>query len=440
MVARNCRICLVVLALVALAGVGIASTAAADSVPAQLTATSQPTVTATEIAGYQRDFAVDAATATAHLELQARGRPMVDAVRTAQGDDYAGVWFDNQEGRFKVGMVPGADPAPVQAILAADDLTDETDLVPVDNTWSQLQAAESGLLRSTSDLMAQRKARVGIDPTTNSVLIEVADGVSDATVSALTPGGTRAAASSDDVNVEVRRKPAAALAVQTTACSAPDCDRPLRGGVRIQNTVDGCSMGALTTRGGSYYIMTAGHCVRTGGTWTAFTSAGTPEDIGSAGGWLFDGTYGDIGAINVSSSSYWIYAGWVPETAAWNVDLDHGTTGSAYSYVGEFTCHFGQSTLNPLSGAACGTTTAVSTYGNYAPSSYVGPLSENTACVLPGDSGGTVEDGNTVVGIVSGGSFGGTGPYYCISGGVMLYEEAPSGAAWLGGLTIATIF
>ena len=127
-----------------------------------------------------------------------------------------------------------------------------------------------------------------------------------------------------------------------------------------------------------------------------------------------------------------VMVGWTPETAAWNVDLDHHTRWITAGYQNEFTCHFGRSTLNPGSGVACGSTGSMGIYVNYSGFGTVGPLDQNNACTLGGDSGGPVIDGNYLVGFTS----GGTGT--CTSGHTMVFQEAPTAAGTLGGLTIAT--
>jgi hypothetical protein len=133
-------------------------------------------------------------------------------------------------------------------------------------------------------------------------------------------------------------------------------------------------------------------------------------------------------------------AGWTPETAAWNVDLDHVTTGVSAGYYNEFTCHFGKSTGNPLSGAACGRTIVQNTYMNWTGYGYgpmVGPVDVSTSCGLPGDSGGPYVDGSTIIGFASAGSTTGS---VCPANPVSYFQEAPTAAGTLGGLTIATTF
>jgi hypothetical protein len=380
--------------------------------------------------------------AASHLAVQAKGAGMVAELRNALGSDFAGVWFDNKTGRFHIGIVNDNDRPAVTNVLAARDLVNDTDLDAVKYTWDELAAAETGVTRRISVYASSHTARVGIDPSVNGLTVDVASDAAQQDVASFAtttgPAG--------DVPVRMHRVAPAALDVTPDACVFPNCDHPLRGGVRIENDqiiqcsngtwacVTGCSEGALAVRSGSTFIITAGHCIKAGGTWEAQQANGVPHNIGPSGGSFVDASRGDAGAINVSNSSWWMQSGWTPETAAWNVDLDHPTTGSDYGYVGEFTCHFGYATGNPPDGSACGTTTAQNVYNiYYARWGQVSPLDVSTACSMEGDSGGPVIDGNVIVGFVSGGYCGG-------SGQEMVFEEAPNAASWLGGLTIATIF
>jgi hypothetical protein len=158
-------------------------------------------------------------------------------------------------------------------------------------------------------------------------------------------------------------------------------------------------MGALATGGGTTFVMTAGHCGV--GTWssTHFTT-GQDHSIGtSSANHRVYGAAGDLQTIPVSAGSFWNIAGWVPESVIWGYATDWTHQGKAWSYVGENTCWTGHTST----GCAIVTDLAWGTY--YADGTWVGGLTRalyTTGCVTGGTSGGSVQDGHTILGIVSG--------------------------------------
>ncbi|GAA4493603.1 hypothetical protein GCM10023191_031280 [Actinoallomurus oryzae] len=167
----------------------------------------------------------------------------------------------------------------------------------------------------------------------------------------------------------------------------------LSGGDPVTGGGYRCTAGANVTGGGAYYFVTAGHCGTAASTW--YTLGGAL--IGPTAGTSFPGN--DYSIVR--------YTG--------NVSHD-GTvgqqdiTGAGGAYVGEHVCMRGGTT-----GVHCGTVLALNASVNYAEGTVNG-LIETNVCAEPGDSGGALYDGSTLLGILS----GGTGD--CTSGGVTFFQ------------------
>lgn len=164
----------------------------------------------------------------------------------------------------------------------------------------------------------------------------------------------------------------------------------LHGGDGIEAADGGrCSAGFSATSGAVRYIITAGHCTRLGGTWSA--EDGTP--IGPVVRSSFP--VNDFGLIQVVSPSWRQTAG---------VRSSHGAltvTGIQQAPVGASVCRSGSST-----GYQCGTVEARDVTVNYGSGDVVYGLTRTSACGAAGDSGGPFVSGSQAQGILSGGSGG----------------------------------
>lgn len=194
----------------------------------------------------------------------------------------------------------------------------------------------------------------------------------------------------------------------TTHCVFPSCERPLRGGVWIQGS-QVCTAGFKAYGPGYYpggppvkYILTAGHCLRYYGLWSA-ASPGLSgfQQIGYVSSWTY-GPSGDYGFISVGTAgpSYWDVPYWPSQVVWWFVDNNvpiYGSGGS--SYLGQYVCHSGIATYT-----TCGTVSKLNSATMFTDGTIVGGQTRlANACYAGGDSGGPVFSLNYAYGIFTGG-------------------------------------
>ncbi|MFF1420909.1 S1 family peptidase [Streptomyces sp. NPDC058280] len=167
----------------------------------------------------------------------------------------------------------------------------------------------------------------------------------------------------------------------------------IAGGEAITASGIRCSLGFnVQSSGGTKYALTAGHCTNLGRNWNIGTTVATsfPNN--------------DYGLIQHSN----------PAAADGRVSLHNGTyqdiTTAGSVVVGQPVCQSGSTT-----GVHCGTVTALNVTINYGADTVSG-LGRTNSCSEPGDSGGSVFQGSTAVGIISGGSGN------CTSGGITFYQ------------------
>jgi streptogrisin A len=168
----------------------------------------------------------------------------------------------------------------------------------------------------------------------------------------------------------------------------------IAGGEAINGTGSRCTLGFnVQNSAGVKYALTAGHCTAVNTTWS----------IGPTTGSSFPGN--DYGLIRHSN----------PAAADGRVYLHNGTyqdiTSAGSAAVGQSVCFSGS-----VSGVHCGTVTALNATINYGSGAVVSGLGRTNICAEPGDSGGSVFQGSTAIGIISGGSGN------CTTGGVTYYQ------------------
>ncbi len=144
-----------------------------------------------------------------------------------------------------------------------------------------------------------------------------------------------------------------------------------------------CSASVIGTNGSQNFVITAGHCTNIGSSWT--TSSG--ESIGSTVLSSFPGD--DYGLIQVTNPS-------LPLSNNGLTQVGSPPENSAIQKAGSTT------------GVTSGTLVGYGRTVNYAEGT-VFDMIETTACVQPGDSGGSLYQGSTAIGITTGGTVGGCG-------------------------------
>lgn len=176
----------------------------------------------------------------------------------------------------------------------------------------------------------------------------------------------------------------------------------LAGGDAIHSEDVRCSLGFNVVKDGEPYFLTAGHCAEIGQSWSA--SRGGPE-AGVTESSTFPGS--DYALV--------AYTGADEHPSA--VNMYDGTTQeitqAAEPIVGQDVERSG-STTQVHSGVVTGVDQTV----NYQEGSVHG-LIETTVCAEPGDSGGPLFDGDTALGLTSGGSGD------CMLGGLTFFQPVP---------------
>jgi streptogrisin C len=358
---------------------------------------------------YARRYEVTPSEADARLELQTKAAGIANALSNRLGDDFAGVWFDNQDGQLVVPLVSDKDDAAVAKQFAeygVDESGYRTTLV--DSTIAELQASQRRLIEAGDKQLPEGGVRIGIDPSTNSVVVEISSDVGAENLAA-----ARARAAAEPTRVKVVEKDPQAFVEDAQACTWNSerraCDPPFHGGVEIYGPTT-CTSGFAATGNalGNSFVMTAGHCLSHPGAWWAQTSNGYQNELGTQEGYFYGGGNGDGGVIRVQNSNWWVKEwGWRGHVVIWGPPSNPAAVqnasnpiyGSASSYVGEYVCHSGRS-----SGSSCGTVTQLNFKTTYGDGTRVEHMTRvNGACAEPGDSGGPVYAGNTALGVWSGG-------------------------------------
>jgi streptogrisin D len=226
----------------------------------------------------------------------------------------------------------------------------------------------------------------GVDADTKTVVVSVPKSDNDAATKAFI---NRAKSMGEDVRI--KRVPAAP---QLT----------LGPGDAILTGAGRCSASVIGTNGSQNFVVTAGHCTNIGSSWT--TSSG--EAIGNTVLSSFPGD--DYGLIQVTNPS-------LPLTNAGLTSVGSPPEGSAIQKAGSTT------------GVTSGTLVGYGRTVNYAEGT-VFDMIETTACVQPGDSGGSLYQGSTAIGITSGGTIGGCG------GGFQSFFQPVGEALAAGGLSL----
>jgi streptogrisin D len=291
------------------------------------------------------------------------------AVTKKLGKDVtAGSYLDRSTGKMVVAITRSSDAATVRAAGVTPKL--------VTRSSAQLGTVDTAL----------RAARVGgtawgVDPVADQVVVSA-----DSTVT-----GARLAKVESVVNhsggAARLRKVAGRFGTR------------IAGGDAIWGSQYRCSLGFNVTNGSGTYFLTAGHCGNVEPYWYD-----TPGDyIGNTVDSRFPGD--DFAIVQ--------YGGSVP--ADGSVDLYNGTTrditGSADAYVGESVTRSGST-----SGVHGGTVQALNVTVDYGSEGIVYGLIQTNVCAEPGDSGGSLFDGNTAIGLTSGGSGD------CSSGGTTFFQ------------------
>jgi hypothetical protein len=318
-----------------------------------------------------RDFArerhIELADAVRRLEQQSRLTGFTEALETALGAEFGGVWVDPaNDDRIKVGFAArpestssgssaeakregalswGAQPFAANAAAlieasAADARIVDYDMVAVKHSYGELEAANEWLSERILANPAYSKVNLsaGLRPDINAVRIGLPPEHD------LEPDHVRLAEEAqarfgDMIKVEQNQgRPV------LDACTYPNCDPPLRAGVKIWTGSHGCTAGFmarsnLTT---NLFAFTAGHCPDDAGgasVWNAKFPNGTVKIVGSARDWMHSPD-GDMAILLLQDPTGWAPQNWVYVTDGYGTTTDeqYTITSTGKSTVGMRIC------------------------------------------------------------------------------------------------------
>ncbi|MGW3310420.1 S1 family peptidase [Streptomyces sp. NPDC001073] len=183
----------------------------------------------------------------------------------------------------------------------------------------------------------------------------------------------------------------------------------IAGGDAISGSGGRCSLGFNVVKGGAPYFITAGHCTQAISTW----SDSSGDEIGTNEQSSFPDN--DFGLVKYTSD--------VAHPSA--VDLYNGSsqtiTHAADATVGEKVTRSGSTTQ-----VHTGTVTGLDATVNYGNGDIVNGLIQTDVCAEPGDSGGSLFDGDAAIGLTSGGSGD------CTSGGETFFQPVTEALSTFG--------
>ncbi|WP_449475154.1 S1 family peptidase [Streptomyces abikoensis] len=289
------------------------------------------------------------------------------------GADSAGAYFDSASGRLVVGVQDEAAAARVRA-AGAEPRT-------VRHSAAELASARR-TLKADASIPGTAWA---VDPRLNKVVV-----TADSTVT-----GAR----KDRLDRAVAR-----LGDKVTVRRTAGVIRPfIAGGDAIWGSGVRCSLGFNITKGGKPYFLTAGHCGNASRSWSA-TQGGA--QIGVTESSSFPGH--DYALVRYTSS--------IAHPSAVNL---YGGGTQNISKAGEATVGETVQRSGSTTGVHDGQVTALDVTVNYEEGAVEGMIG-TSVCAEPGDSGGALFDGDTALGLTSGGSGD------CSSGGETFFQPVPA--------------
>ncbi|WP_043681303.1 S1 family peptidase [Streptomyces xylophagus] len=295
------------------------------------------------------------------------------------GTDAAGTFYDAKTKSLVVNVLDKAAADTVEAAGARARI--------VENSLAELTSART-TLEQDATIPGTSWAT---DPTTNKVVVTADRTVSGAEWTKLTKvvdglGGT----------AELRR-------------TQGEFKPLIAGGDAISGSGGRCSLGFNVVKGGAPYFITAGHCTEAISTW----SDSSGSEIGTNEQSSFPGN--DFGLVKYTSD--------VAHPSA--VDLYDGSsqpiTHAADATVGEKVTRSGSTTQ-----VHTGTVTGLDATVNYGNGDIVNGLIQTDVCAEPGDSGGSLFDGDAAIGLTSGGSGD------CTSGGETFFQPVTEALSTFG--------
>ena len=293
--------------------------------------------------------------------LQERAIRLDARLQRALGDAYAGAWYDLDSGRLVVnvtdeGALEKAQGSGADARLVAHSLRELTAVK--DALDAAAGAPTGGAERAASD----KPIDIGlsawsIDPITNTVLVTVTAEQADAAKQTVAEYGE--------------------LVTIAEAPSAPETTADfMDGGDAINGALCSAGFNLRNPATGARFLLTAGHCVSAGSTLTGQGGVTFGTVLES---WF--PTFDDA-IIRNQNTGYWIQGPWFdsnPSNGPFN-----SFSGWTDAPVGTIVCKAGKTTK-----FTCGTITIKNEDVTYSSGDTVNNMTRHSACVQPGDSGGS---------------------------------------------------
>jgi Trypsin len=348
-----------------------------------------------------KDRGVSLQEAYRRIGWQRKAHLLDEDLRVALGSRYGGLWIGRTDDRIKVGLVGAATD--LRSYTVRRGLVDATDTVPVRYSASFLTAA--------SDWLGAQVVRVNQGaprPMGSGLLLDDRN-----VVELLVPPAGRMTAAQRALVDAAKRRYGGALQLSPSdwpilggACGFPNCDAPLRGGIKIYNGGGGCTSGfiARSQVDSTMYVITAGHCIFAlgGDEWTAFQpKTGQQHVIGRAWNNKLDST-GDMAILRINNPA--VTTGWNPKpwvyvraSATTVEDPDYYISDDGGQGMNERICMTGAT-----SGTRCGKVTGLNQTVPYTVAGItvtVEHLGRANVGGGLGDSGGPMYDGHVAYGI-----------------------------------------
>lgn len=371
---------------------------------------------------YAARWKVSEATAQSRLEVQGHGLKLVGWEAEALGNGFGGAWFDNEDGKFYVGVAPSGEVAAAQRVATETDMTEN--IIYQDVKWSlaELEAANTMVNQELQPLEASHEVTVGTDTSANAVEIYLST-----TAAQSDREFVAQVAEASPAKTTIVEKPPIDFQAHLMYCEIrydgvngsndTFCSKPLRTAAGMDDNTTGteCSIAGVVGGGVGTWVVTAGHCLKGElGHWWSTVDASTQErhNIGVAEKAVF-GSNGDYGLIRETEGDFWF------EPYKWYANIENSTESyvveqAVESYVGMVQCWAGaQSTVHSHMG--CSTVTRLNVndgFSEHMDEAYGPPAGGNELCLYDGDSGGAVLTYNNLDGMISAGySCGESSPY-----------------------------
>lgn len=372
----------------------------------------------TEAGALALDWKLSLDEATARVQRQGAVTALaVDAERLF-GERFGGVWIDHADrGMAVVGFAGEVPVKELEDLAAAHRLSGWVRGKVVDFSLGYLGAGIDELGRQLERANADAEFTIAVGLRTDANRIQL-----------MVPASAEPTAAQQEFLADARVRYGRALrevrqdiAVDGHACAFPNCDTPLRGGVRIAGSV-GCTAGYMAKKpDGTKYVLTAGHCL-TGNNWGAWwtqNSNGSWRQLAkpvSGGGWQvawFGGGHADHGVFWLNwaaaeNSKPWVYyKSWATDHPIYSVAPNPA---HMFAVLGTYLCKTGAT-----SGTKCGSASLANLVITYKSGVTVSGMVWASIKSCPGDSGGPIYSYFTAHGITSGGKAGACGNYVIYS-------------------------